>query len=103
MRKKHLNSVIISVNKPPSQESYAYNTMNNSTPAVQIEKGELKNEQARPVSSGHQQRLHTRPNVSAENARRRVKDQLDGGSHIGEALMGKTAADSFPNQKSSNN
>jgi len=38
--------------------------------------------------------------VSAENARRRVKDQIEGQTDI---LMGRTATDSFQNNKSANN
>lgn len=52
----------------------------------------------RPGSQGNQR---VRPNVSAENARRKVKDQIieNFGGHD-QIIMGRTAHDSFPNTKS---
>ena len=60
--------------------------------------GELVVNNFRPGSQGNQR---ARPNVSAENARRKVKDQIieSGGAHE-QVIMGRTAHDAFPNTKS---
>ena len=60
--------------------------------------GELVVNNFRPGSQGNQR---ARPNVSAENARRKVKDQIiESGSAHEQAIMGKTAHAAFPNTKS---
>ena len=55
---------------------------------------------SRPGSSGNQ-KVHGRPNVSAENIRRKVKDSIEGGEELNK--MGRTVTDSFIKSNSATN